>query len=95
MEKTKKQVISGGYHRPVCGECHHELRPETNGVGVLDMNDNGAYELWDADKWKCPICDMEVVGGFGSDPISAHYKDNFQQMIKHYEDRGLLIKNYG
>ena len=94
MEKTEKQIVSG-YHRPVCARCNCELRPETNGVGVLDMNDNGAYELWDADKWKCPKCGIEIVGGFAYNPISAHYKVDFQNMIKHYEDRGLLIKNEG
>jgi len=59
------------------------------------MNDNGAYELYDADKWKCPKCGIEVVGGFGYNPISAHYEPDFQKMIKHYEEKGLLIKNTG
>ena len=94
MIKTKKQVISG-YHRPVCVKCNCELRPETNGVGVLDMNDNGAYELWDADKWKCPKCGIEVVGGFVYTPISAHYEEDFQKMIDGYKNKGLLIVNAG
>ena len=94
MIKTEKQVVSG-YHRPVCGKCRCELRPETNGVGVLDINDNGDYELRDADLWKCPQCGMEVVGGFAYNSISAHYEADFQKMIKHYEDKGLLIKNNG
>lgn len=95
MEKTKKQVVCAGWHRPVCIKCNRELHPETNGVGVLDINDNGPYELWDADKWKCPGCGLEVVGGFGSGPISAHYKDDFKSMIHHYSSRNLLIKNNG
>ena len=94
MEKTKKQVVSG-YHRPVCVKCKCELRPETNGIGVLDMNDNGAYELWDADKWKCPKCGIEVVGGFGNNYISAHFEEDFQRMIDSYKDRGLLVRNFG
>lgn len=89
MVKTKKQIVSG-YHRPVCVKCNCELRPERNGVGILDMNDNGAYELWDADMWKCPTCGYLVVGGFAYNPISAHYK-----MIAHYEALGILIKNNG
>ena len=94
MSKTEKHVISG-IHRPVCTKCNCELRPDTNGVGVLDMSDNGAYELYDADLWKCPKCSMEVVGGFAYNPISAHYDDNFQTMIKRYKDKGLLIENSG
>lgn len=93
MTKTEKQVVSAGMHRPVCKKCNCEMRPETNGVGVLDYNDNGAYELWDADLWKCPICGIEVVGGFAFNPISAHYQEDFHRMIASYEDKGLLIKN--
>ena len=91
MEKTKKQVISG-MHRPVCVKCNRELHPETNGVGVLDKADGRAYELYDADLWKCPGCGMEVVGGFGSGPISAHYEPDFQTVIKGYK---VVIENNG
>ncbi len=107
MEKTKKQVVSG-YHRPVCVKCHCELRPETNGVGLLDMVERGRtqgqnatfvniepHELYDADLWKCPKCGIEIVGGFGLGAISTHYDDNFKEMIKHYKDRNLLIENTG
>ena len=81
MTKTDKQVISG-FHRPVCTKCCCELHPETNGVGVLDTNDNGAYELWVADLWKCPKCGLEVVGGFGYDPVSARYTPGFKKSIE-------------
>ncbi len=94
MIKTNKQVISG-FHRPVCTRCCCELHPEINGVGVLDTNDNGAYELWNADLWKCPQCGLEVVGGFANGPISAHYEPDFQKMIDSYQKHGLLINNKG
>ena len=94
MFTTKKQVISG-YHRPVCTRCCCELHPEKNGVGVLDTNDNGPYELFDADLWKCPKCGIEVVGGFGCGPISAHYQPDFKKQIAFYQERGLLINNKG
>ena len=92
MTKTEKQVVSG-YHRPVCIKCNCELRPDKNGVGVLDMADFGPAELYDADLWKCPRCGIEVVGGFGINAISAHYEPDFQKMIGLYEKQGLLIKN--
>ena len=91
MPKTEKQVISG-YHRPVCPRCERELHPEENGVGVLDMANGRAYEVYDADLWKCPGCGMEVVGGFGNKAISAHYEENFQRMIGGYKT---LFKNNG
>lgn len=94
MGKTEKEVVSS-YHRPVCRTCNCELWPEKNGVGVLDLADYGPYELFDADLWKCPKCGLEIVGGFGFSPISAHNKSDFQKMIAYYETRGLLIRNDG
>lgn len=92
--KTEKQVISG-YHRPVCPECNCEMRPETNGVGVLDMAGFGPGDLYDADLWKCPGCDKKVIGGFGSKPIASHYEDGFESMIESYKSKGLLFRNTG
>ena len=98
--RTEKQVISG-FHRPVCKKCNCEMRPEKNGVGVLDMyrpsdcNEPQPYEIWDADLWKCPSCGIEVVGGFGSSAISAHHKPDFNLQINFYEKSGNLIKNIG
>lgn len=94
MEKTKKQVISS-FHRPVCPECECEMRPEKNGVGVLDMAGFGPCEIWDADLWKCPKCDKQVIGGFGDSAISAHYKEDFEREIKRYKNAIQLFKNYG
>jgi hypothetical protein len=94
MNKTEKQVVSG-YHRPVCKKCNCELRPETNGVGVLDMANFGPAELYDADLWKCPKCGIEVVGGFGHGPIASHFEPDFQRTITGYESKGLLIRNMG
>ena len=94
MTTTDKQVVSG-YHRPVCKKCNCELRPETNGVGLLDMADYGPYELYNADLWKCPKCGIEIVGGFAMEPISRHWESDFQATIARYESKGLLIKNLG
>ena len=100
-EKTKKQVVGEGYHRPVCRQCNCEMRLETNGVGCLDMfrppdpETPQPYELWDADLWKCPKCGVEIVGGFGSGPIAAHYEDKFEVTIENYGKQGLIIKNEG
>lgn len=93
MLKTTKQVISG-YHRPVCPECQCEMRPETNGVGVLDYNDNGPYAIYDADLWKCPRCGKEVIGGFGQGPIARHHDSDFGAFITGYRNKRQLYKNY-
>jgi len=92
-EKTDKQVVSAGMHRPVCKKDNCEMRPETNGVGVLDYAGDRPYQLWDADLWKCPKCGVEIVGGFGLGPISEHFMEDFQRQIECYKNRGLLIAN--
>jgi len=92
---TDKRVVGGGYHRPICPKCHVEMRPERNGVGVLDMADWGPYSLWDSDLWKCPECGVEVIGGFGEGPISAHYEDDFKRLIETYRKKDALVENRG
>jgi hypothetical protein len=89
--KTEKSFA--GYHRPVCNKCHCELRPETNGVGVLDMADWGPAELYDADLWKCPSCGIEVVGGFGHSAIASHFESEFKNVVEGYRKKGLIIEN--
>ena len=52
-------------HRPVCVKCQCEMKPEKNGVQVIEIAvDRKPYEIWDADKWKCPICGIEIMLGF-------------------------------
>lgn len=95
MQKTEKQVISG-YHRPVCRQCQCEMRPEKNGVGVLDLTESGGeYEVWDADLWKCPQCGIEVVGGFGHGPIARQFQEGFTAVLDEYAKHSLLVRNTG
>lgn len=94
MPKTAKQVVSGGYHRPVCPECQCEMRPKKNGVGVLDHADFGPYALYDADLWACPRCGKQVIGGFATGPISRHHDPDFTKMLAHYEESQKLYKNF-
>lgn len=92
IKGTDKQVISAGMHRPVCVKCKRELYPHKNGMGLLDIVRGEPYALWDTDVWKCPECGMEVVGGFASSPISAHYENNFSSMVSIYRRRDLLVE---
>lgn len=91
-EGNKKQVI-GGCHRPVCVKCACELKPEQNGFGVLDLDSKGdPLDLWDADKWKCPMCGVEIVGGFGNCPVVSHFDSDFKPSVESYMKTG-LVKN--
>ena len=81
------------FHRPVCPKCHCELKPERNGVAVLDLAAFGPYKLWSADLWKCRICKIEIIAGFASEPISTCYEPDFKKQIDLYKSKGLLIEN--
>ena len=92
MTKTDKRFT--GYHRPVCVACEREMRPERNGVGVLDISKSvGSYVVYDADLWKCPTRGIEVVGGFGCSAIALRHDDNFQKHIDWYRTNARLINN--
>ena len=95
IEEVLNEVNRGrGYHRPVCAACQVDMRPECNGVGVLDMADFGPCDLWDADLWECPKCGQQIVSGFGSNPISRHYEgDRFTNLVKSYEENSIVIES--
>ena len=74
----------------VCVKCEVEFQVGKNGVKVLEMmNQNTApYKLWDADKWKCPVCGVEVIAGFGGMPLVEHYEPDFVSYVDMCRDRG-------
>src|ERR1039458_5610600 len=89
MEKEETVI-----HRPVCVKCHTEMRCEKNGVGVLDMSSNEQpYQLWEADKFKCPGCGFEVVVGFAQ-RATEHWEGPFQQFLNRNIAEHTLIANY-
>lgn len=57
-----------GYHRPVCSKCEIEFVPIQNGVNVIDYEENGAYQIFEADEWGCPECGFRIIKGFGNKP---------------------------
>lgn len=82
-----------GYHRPVCAACQLEMRPERIGVGLLDMAAFGPYHLWDADLYECPGCGHQIVAGFGDNPISRHFEDDFTRMMGIYNENSIVIES--
>ncbi len=89
------------YHRPVCVNCECELRPEKNGIGLLDFYSPSdepepqPYRIWDADLWKCPRCGCEIVIGFGQQPIAEHWKEGrLERAIDGYKKRSKVVRNF-
>jgi hypothetical protein len=69
-------------HRPVCRKCEREFRPEKNDVSVEDLASFGSYKVWSADLWKCPGCGVEIVLGFGSQPMYLHFQEDYDKKVK-------------
>ena len=75
----------------LCVKCHVSLRPEKNGTTVIEMAEGGLpglypYSVWDADTYKCPVCGVEIVTGYGTEPIrdDSHAPD-FQEWLERYK----------
>ena len=84
------------YHEPVCVKCETEMRPEENDVRVVDMFSSPPEpdSIWCADKWKCPICGVEVVIGFGQHAYINHYEEDFEISLQHAKESSTVINNY-
>ena len=65
----------------VCTKCEIELRPKKNEVFVVE---NNVY-IWSADLWACPSCKVEIVAGFGQNPIAESYQEHFKQLLDRIE----------
>ena len=67
------------------------MRVERNGIGVLEHTEKvDRYNIHFGDKYKCPICGVEVVWRFGS-PIN-HSDDRFESEIERCRELGLLLE---
>jgi predicted RNA-binding Zn-ribbon protein involved in translation (DUF1610 family) len=77
----------------VCVKCEVELKPETNGVRVAEMfnHNTQVYKVWSADKWKCPICGVEVVAGFGNYPLMEHFEGDIDIFLQKAIESGLEV----
>jgi hypothetical protein len=54
----------------VCCACQRELKCDRNGVLVIYRvrGEHRFYKAYNADRWKCPECGIEIISGFGSRP---------------------------
>lgn len=64
--------------KPVCVKCECDLKPERNGVWCVETvgQERRLYKVWHSDKWKCPSCGVEVLVGFGKNPILQEGEHN-------------------
>lgn len=66
----------------ICTSCNHKMTHLRSGVYVLETYDGTKpYKVWSADLHSCELCDNEVVTGFGNEPISQDFKEDFQKWV--------------
>ena len=82
-----------------CVKCNIDLRPETNGVKVVELmnKDTEIYKIWHADLWKCPTCQVEIVGGFAQQPLFESFEGEGQIILDRLRSNGdkiIFCKEY-
>ena len=84
--------------KPICVKCQLFYRPKKNGVTFIEGMPIGSnvapglaephrwrpYKLWMADLWECRGCGHALIVGAGHEPISEHYKPDFDDKVKAY-----------
>ena len=62
-----------GFHKPVCAQCHVDMRADLNGVLLVEYAHNPPvpYQSWQADRWACPVCGAKVIVGFADKAYPA------------------------
>lgn len=74
-----------------CPKCQIELRVKQNGVGVETISQNGPYQFYQADLIECPGCHLEVLAGFGRQPILYHYQQPAYDRLLSYQRATNLV----
>ena len=68
--------------RPVCVRCQVGYQIAKSGVYLIEMfNDPPEpYKLWNADLWQCPICNHQIVRGFGNEAVQ-HFQADLNEIV--------------
>ena len=57
-------------------KCGWEMHTERQGVWVEEhMGHDRPYKIWMADLRKCSRCGIEVLAGFGANPVAEHFDE--------------------
>ena len=66
------------------------------GVLLVHVDDNDEPDaIWDADLKQCPICDYQVLSGFGSRTQKFPHLEQFLSRIEHAREYGNMFKFTG
>lgn len=56
---------------PVCIRCYCDFKIEESGVYCVETagRERRPHQVWKCDMWKCPKCGVEILQGFGQEPL--------------------------
>jgi len=77
--------------KPVCVKCQRFFRCKKNSFNFTEGAPivNGAppgtaapeqwrpYKIWASDLWACPGCGVEILSGFGKEPLAVQHEPDF------------------
>ena len=72
-----------------CVKCEKKMIPDKSGVWVIRYVAGFAQEIFSADRWKCPVCELKIVAGFGLIGI-GFVNGEFDEYLK-----AILASDYG
>jgi hypothetical protein len=55
------------------------------------MNERDPYRLWAVDIKVCPGCGVQIVEGFGQNPIAQHFEEDLLEREQKMAERGETI----
>ena len=75
--------------RPICATCRLFYKPRLNGYIFCEMvpetfkgkTTYKPYRIWSGDLWECTRCKNQLISGFGKEPISEHFDEDFQDRM--------------
>ncbi len=79
---------------PHCVKCQVLYRPKTNGMTLEMMAGFGSFELFKADLIECPGCGNQIIHGYGQNPVSVHFWDDYKEALEKEKKLGKMYKSY-
>ncbi len=70
----------------ICVKCKIIMKVEKVGVTSQENTEKDEpYKIWSSDKFKCPNCNIEVLSGFGFNPLAHSHDEDFEHRQKRCE----------
>jgi hypothetical protein len=66
------------------------MRCKKTGVLTVEMymENKEIYRIWSADKYRCPLCGVEVITGFGNGPYVHSAEESCEKALQKFKDMG-------